>query len=148
MKKEGTSAILSHCLYYKEGKFLPYREEGLSVLLFEGSLTGVASDLHLDPSLSALPWAGAAQSAGLEPGPHWAMITRARCLQLRQPSRLTSVPSSGIYTRQAQLRFLPLCGHHTLSLAILGVPATHAWAAWATGRRAWPQGEDGMLHVG
>lgn len=73
MKKEGTSAILSHCLDYKEGKVLPYREESLNVLLFEGSLTGVASDLHLDPSfLVSSPmgggcpkcWAGAWPSLG------------------------------------------------------------------------------------
>lgn len=106
MKEEGTFLILSQGLYYREGGFLPDRVQSLSILLFEGSLAGVASDLHFyPPLLASSPKRGAAQCARLEAGHHWVMITRARvavlgCSLLGSPPSLIQVsvlgrPNSG-----------------------------------------------------
>lgn len=139
----GNFCPLSHCLYCKEGEALPYRQASLNILLFEGSLAGVASDLYPNlPLLVGSPMGGGCPMcwAGAWPSPGHAYKGQGVC-PLMQASRLPALSYSG----QTQPSFLPLCGHHTLGLVMLGVPAAHAWAAWATGHRAWPQVEMGCF---
>lgn len=101
MREEETFLILYQGLYYKEKGFLPDIMQSFSILLFEGNLAGVASDLDLyPPLLASSPKRGAAQCARLESCYHWARITRGRvavllCSLLGSPPCLVQVSGLG-----------------------------------------------------